>query len=207
MIGLIDPSSLRCWSVLDLACSVSRWWTTFFSNASTFVSVNNSLSPCILLHWSIQQGCPLEPYYLYVLRTNALGYLLEVARIQSCIQGISPLHDLEMGNNHFCKWFTPFCAPESGFNRWSQALFGCFLWGSETVVSDHKTDYWLVGLEDPPYWIPVAWNFTHPGAIVQYLGIPLVWGSLWLPCGIGVSNAYSVNFSSSKIRTSNLPGN
>jgi hypothetical protein len=40
--------------------------TTLFLNASTFVSVNNSLSLRTLLHRSIRQGCPLAPY-LYVL--------------------------------------------------------------------------------------------------------------------------------------------
>lgn len=57
------------------------------TNALTFVSVNKSLSPWIVLHWSICQGCPLAPY-LYVLTMNALGYLLEVTRIARQVQSI-----------------------------------------------------------------------------------------------------------------------
>ena len=40
------------------------------------------------------------------------------------------------------------------------------------LVSDHKIDYSLVGLDDTPDWIPPSWRFIHLGVIVRYLGIP-----------------------------------
>jgi hypothetical protein len=61
---------------------------TLFTCASAFVSVNNVLSPCIHLHRSIRQGCPLAPY-LYVLTVDALGYLLEATHLQGQLRGIS----------------------------------------------------------------------------------------------------------------------
>jgi hypothetical protein len=39
----------------------------------------------------------------------------------------------------------------------------CFILFCEVVgaiVSDHKTNYWLVGLEDLPTWFPIAWRFV-----------------------------------------------
>ena len=49
---------------------------TLFTNASTFVAINNALSLRTFLHQSIPQGCLLDPY-LYVLTMNALDYLLK----------------------------------------------------------------------------------------------------------------------------------
>lgn len=54
--------------------------TTLFTDASVFVSINNALSPTILLGRYICQGCLLDPY-LYVLITDALAYLLEATHI------------------------------------------------------------------------------------------------------------------------------
>lgn len=73
---------------------------TPFSNASTFVSIHNSLSPRILLHRSIRQGCPLA-LDLYVLTIDALGSLLEVARLQGQLRGISLPDGFEMVHSHF----------------------------------------------------------------------------------------------------------
>jgi hypothetical protein len=47
-----------------------------------------------------------------------------------------------------------------------------FCEASGEIVSDHKINYWLVGLEDHPMWFPAAWRFVQPGVIVWYLGIP-----------------------------------
>nr|QHR88371.1 hypothetical protein Q903MT_gene2384 [Picea sitchensis] len=68
---------------------------TLFSCASAFFSVNNSLYPHILLHWSIRQGCPLAPH-LYVLTADALGYLLEAAHMQRQLRGVSLPDDKEL---------------------------------------------------------------------------------------------------------------
>jgi hypothetical protein len=49
-------------------------------NVYAFVYVNGVFQDKIMLHKLIRQGCALAPY-LYVLVVDALGYLLEVARI------------------------------------------------------------------------------------------------------------------------------
>ena len=41
------------------------------------------------------------------------------------------------------------------------------------IVSDTKIDYQIIGLNDPPTWIPTSWNFVQLGVIVKYLGILL----------------------------------
>jgi hypothetical protein len=43
---------------------------------------------------------------------------------------------------------------------------------SRAIVSDHKTSYKLVGIDDPLTWIPTTWKFVCPGVILRYLGIP-----------------------------------
>jgi hypothetical protein len=74
---------------------------TLFTNAFAFVSINNALSPWILLHRSIRQGCPSAPY-LYVLMVDALGYLLESTRIARKVPRHSAVgNGFEMVNNHF----------------------------------------------------------------------------------------------------------
>jgi hypothetical protein len=72
---------------------------TMFSCTSTFVSMNNYLSPCIDLHGSIRQGYALAPY-LYVLIVDALGYLLESIHSQGPLRGLY----LPRGNGE-----QPFC--------------------------------------------------------------------------------------------------
>jgi hypothetical protein len=49
---------------------------------------------------------------------------------------------------------------------------------SGVVVSDHKTNYWLVVLDAPLDWILVAWNHIWLRVIVRYLGIPFGVGLL-----------------------------
>ena len=72
----------------------------FITNSSTFISINRVLSPWTSLHCPMHQGCPLAPY-LYVLTTNALGYLLEASHIAGWIHGILLLHGSKMVSNHF----------------------------------------------------------------------------------------------------------
>lgn len=51
------------------------------------------------------------------------------------------------------------------------------------VVSNHKIEFWLVGLDSPPDWIPAMSTYIQPGVIVKYLGIPFGVGlspvSMW----------------------------
>lgn len=48
-----------------------------------------------------------------------------------------------------------------------------FYEASQAIINNHKTDYWLVGLDEPPTWIPSAWTFVNLSIIVRYLGIPI----------------------------------
>jgi hypothetical protein len=53
------------------------------------------------------------------------------------------------------------------------------------IVSDHKTNYLLVGLDEPPSWIIVVWNLIPPSIIFRYprilfgMGFSLVAVSDW----------------------------
>jgi hypothetical protein len=70
-----------------------------FSNASTLVFVNNTLTDHIPLHRSIKKKCHLTPY-LYVLTVDALGYLLESTSIKGRICDVTLPDDSKMINNH-----------------------------------------------------------------------------------------------------------
>jgi len=43
---------------------------------------------------------------------------------------------------------------------------------SSTIVSDHKTKFWLMGLDSPFDWISFCWFNIQHGVIRPYLGIP-----------------------------------
>ena len=73
---------------------------TLFSWASSFVSMNNSLSPHIHLHRLIRQGHPLS-LYLYVLIVDALGYLLEASLHKGKNTRVSLPRGKDMVNNNF----------------------------------------------------------------------------------------------------------
>jgi hypothetical protein len=52
--------------------------------------------------------------------------------------------------------------------------FSCldtFCAASGVVVSAHKIDYWIIGLDTPPKWIPTTWSHIRPEVILKYLGI------------------------------------
>ena len=46
------------------------------------------------------------------------------------------------------------------FSTWDFFSIFCKEYGSK--IGDHKTKYWLIGIDEPPKWIPLSWNFTHP---------------------------------------------
>ena len=52
------------------------------------------------LQRSIHQGCPLAPY-LYVLTTNALGYMLQSAWKLKLISGVSIPQNSSVSNLHY----------------------------------------------------------------------------------------------------------
>jgi hypothetical protein len=128
---------------------------TLFSNASTFVSMNSTLTGCIPLHCSIRQMCPLGPY-LYVLATDTLEYLSESARMQGRIRGISLLNGSKMINNHFTN--DSLLLVRLGRIQWRLL--------EVAMVSEWKTNYWSNGLDHPLACILSLWKWVKPGVIV-----------------------------------------
>jgi hypothetical protein len=41
----------------------------------------------------------------------------------------------------------------------SMDCLAVFCEASGAIFSDHKTNYWLFGIEDRPTWFPDAWRF------------------------------------------------
>lgn len=54
-----------------------------------------------------------------------------------------------------------------------------FCQASGVLISDHKTNHWLIVLEEAPNWIHTTWTFIHLFIIVRYLRIPF---------GVGLSS-------------------
>ena len=82
----IDPQGLASyhlvfhhWNVDLYRISLSMWCAdminTLFSSASAFVSMKISLSLCILLHWSIQHGCPPFKLIWYIKMDSSKDFL------------------------------------------------------------------------------------------------------------------------------------
>ena len=82
----IDPQGLASyhlvfhhWNVDLYRISLSMWCAdminTLFSSASAFVSMKISLSLCILLHWSIQHGCPPFKLIWYIKLDSSKSFL------------------------------------------------------------------------------------------------------------------------------------
>jgi len=138
---------------------------TRFTCAYAFVSVNNVLSTRIHLDRSIRKGCPLAPY-LYVLMDDALGYLLETTHLQGRLKGIYLPMGEEMIKNHFAYDSLFSVSIDQKSISTARDCLVVFCEASGAIVSDHKTNYWLVGLEDQPTWFPVAWIFFEPRVIV-----------------------------------------
>ena len=55
----------------------------------------------------------------------------------------------------------------------------------------HKTDYQILQLHSPPYWIPATWSHVHPGLTVKYLGIPF--GVGLVDCYVGLMPSKTAN--------------
>ena len=73
-------------SFLGFDSKCVRMVNTLFSLASTFVVVNNNLSPHILLHRLIRNRFRSSPY-IYVMTTDSFGYVLENSYVHGQIQG------------------------------------------------------------------------------------------------------------------------
>jgi len=98
----------------------------------------------------------LDPY-LYVLTINALGYLLD---------------GFEIVNNHFVNDSLLFVSDEWGLVDGSLACLDTLCVTSSSMVSSHKNDYWLVGMDTLLDWIPTTQTHIQTSVIVRCLGIP-----------------------------------
>lgn len=102
---------------------------------------------------------------------DALDYLLKTTLQQGQIRGVSIPRGKEMVNDHFAN-DSPFLttAQKESFPN-AMECFSLVFKEPGAIVNDRKTNYWIIGLDNPPAWIPTTWNFVQSGAIVRYLGI------------------------------------
>jgi hypothetical protein len=125
-------------------------------------------------------GCPLASY-LYVLAADSFGYLLEVARIYGQVWGILLLDVLEMVNYHFVDDSLLSMQIDQSSIDGACACLDLFCSASGVVVSEHRMDFWLVGLDTLPHWILVAWTLVRGDCKVFghtiWSGVSLV--SIW----------------------------
>jgi hypothetical protein len=129
-----------------------------FMRASARVGVNGELLDSIQLQCSLWQGCPLAPNF-YVIAANALGYLLETARLQGQIRGISLPGGNQLLNVHFVddSPLTPKLTQQSVegtllyLDTLAKAVSGFLM----------RKLVFLVGQDDPPVWLNHKWKLTR----------------------------------------------
>ena len=74
-----------------------------------------------------------------------------------------------MINNPFVDDSLLSVSTDQGLVSTARDCLAMFCEASGAIVNDHKTNYWLVGIEDHPTWLPVVWRFVQPGVIVLIL--------------------------------------
>jgi len=110
------------------------------------------------------------------LERDITGYLLEEMCIAEQVRGILLSNGLEMLNNHFVDDYLIFISVDQGFANVALSCLDTFCATLGIMVSAHKIDYWLIGMDSPPEWILASWSHIRPGVIVRYLGIPFEFG-------------------------------
>jgi len=148
-----------------------------FMDANVQLVVNGSLSPQFPLQKSICQGCPLARF-LYVLATNALGYLFHHAQANKLIRGIYLPNNATKLNSHFTDDSMLFIqnSTEEVTNTIDTLDLFCTISGSKLAM--HKTTFIMTRPNLRPAWIPSEWKEIKHGLVTSYLGIPF---------GVGVS--------------------
>jgi hypothetical protein len=84
------------------------------------------------------------------LTANALGYILELSHLQGFLRGISLPMEEDVINNHFSDDSLLSISTNQELVSTSRDCLAMFFEDSKAIVSDHKIDYWIVGLEDHP---------------------------------------------------------
>lgn len=115
-----------------------------------------------------------------MLRKDSRGILRNiffsiVALITIEVVGVVSKEDLHL--DHAC-FFEPLIIERESVSTLYYLNLLCE--ASEDIDSDHNTNYWIVGLDDVPMWIIVAWKFVQPTIIMRCLDIPLGLNSLWI---------------------------
>jgi len=77
-----------------------------------------------------------------------------------------------MVNNHFAGDSLLFVRVNQESVARARDYLSAFFLAFEAMVSDHKTDYWLVDLDELLDLCPPTLIIVHQGVIVRYLGIP-----------------------------------
>jgi len=91
--------------------------------------------------------------------------------MQGRIRGISRLKGSKMVNNHFAHGSLLSVQLDQNLVEVTKGCLDIFCSAYGVVVSEWKTNYWLLGLDDSLAWIPSLWNWVKLGMIVRYLGI------------------------------------
>lgn len=47
-----------------------------------------------------------------------------------------------------------------------------FFTAATAIISDQKSDFWLVGMDVVPAWLNCIWRQVTDGQIVKYTGVP-----------------------------------
>ena len=118
----------------------------------------------------------MAPPHLSVLTFDALGYFLDATLVQGKIQRMSIRDGYEMANNHIVHDFFLSFQVDQNLVSSCRGFLSIFSNASRATISDHKNDYWLIGIDGSPIWIPLAWTLFHPCVIVRYIRIPFGMG-------------------------------
>lgn len=182
MIGLIGLLFLRCWFAWGFRHQCVAILNIGISNASTFVSIRRALPPQIPLHHSIHQECPLVSF---ICLDNRCYRLL----VGGCLYFSSnswyssPRDGFEMVNNHFVDDSHLLVRAEKVSVDGALACLDTFCSASGDIVNAHKTDFWLVGLDEIGSLL--LGLIFYLGLLLDIWGFPLKLVCCQLPCGIG----------------------
>ena len=114
----------------------------------------------------------ISPLSKYVLTVDALGYVLEVSCQKCKIRGISLPWGEEMVNNHFLDDSLVSMIVDRELVSTTSKCLNLFCQALGDIISDNKSDYWIVGLDEPPTWIMITWWFLQLTFIAKYIFIP-----------------------------------
>ena len=77
-----------------------------------------------------------------------------------------------MVNNHFVDNCRLYLSVNKESKVGAHACLDTLCLDLDDMVIDYMIEFWLVGLDSPPNWIPKTWTYIRLVMIVWYLGIP-----------------------------------